>query len=132
MTKRIVTILTYITLICAASLAYGDGKKTRVTGLFSDMCWHEEAGDVVGTEILVSYSTDGTQGSYWAYVQMAEGVPGIPVLVKASVTGDRIEFTLPKVMGGRFSGHITEKDLVGKFEAFSDKTTLPRRKSYWQ
>ena len=100
----------------------------RPTGVFSDMHWVEEAGDVFGTEIFILYSTDG----YWALVQIAGGAPGPPVLVKAMVKEGRIEFTLPDDMGGRFVGRVSRKGLVGKFERFTEETKLSRRKSYWQ
>jgi hypothetical protein len=35
-------------------------QKVKPTGLFSDMRWVAEAGDVLGTEILVVYSLHGT------------------------------------------------------------------------
>jgi hypothetical protein len=72
------------------------------------------------------------EGQYWAYVQQAEGVPEPPNLVKATVSGDRIEFTLPDSQGGQFVGRISAKALVGKFDKFYDKLVLPRSKSYWQ
>jgi hypothetical protein len=52
--------------------------------------------------------------------------------VKATVSRNNIEFTLPDSMGGHFKGYVTEKALIGKFERFSEQTRLLRRKSYWQ
>jgi hypothetical protein len=107
--------------------------KARPTGLFSDMTWVEEGGDVVGMEVLISYTPGGSEGQYWAYVQIAEGVPSPPVVVEATVKGDRVEFTLPKSTGlGKFVGRATNKALVGKFEGSITTVKLPRRKSYWQ
>ena len=127
MSSRSIAILKC--LVCFSLFTYGLDRKVKVTGLFSDMHYVEGAGDVIGTEILISFSTNG----YWVYVQMAEGVPGNPALVNATVTDDKIEFVLPESMGGRFTGHVTDKGLVGKFERFCNKnTTLPPRKSYWQ
>lgn len=118
--------------LVSADTAAAPQQKTRATGLFSDMRWIAEAGDVVGTEVFIMYSTDGLAGDYWALVQIAVGVPGPPALVRATVAGDLIEFTLPEAMGGRFVGRVTSKGLTGKFERFTDRLTLPRRKSYWQ
>ncbi len=105
--------------------------KVRATGLFSNMRWVEEAGDVVGTEVFIVYSTNG-KNDYWALVQTAQGVPDPPVLVKAKIENDHVEISTPKSVGGRFVGRVTAKALVGRFERSASSMTLPRRKSYWQ
>lgn len=129
---RWVAVVGVVLLLGAPSPAGAAEKRDRVTGLFSDMHWVEEAGDVVGTEVLISYSS-GMKGHYWAYVQVAEGSPSPPVLVEATVSGDRVEFTLPGSKGlGHFVGKVTAKALVGKFDSSEAVVTLPRRKSYWQ
>jgi hypothetical protein len=79
-----VKILQWLLAFLVAGLlgpyALADGTKAapRVTGFFSDMTWVEEAGDVVGMEVFIVYSSHGMSGQHWAYVQIAEGLPSEP------------------------------------------------------
>jgi hypothetical protein len=104
----------------------------RVTGMFSNMEFDGEE-DVGGFEVFIVYGND----KYFAYVQIAEGMPGDPVLVKAWIEGRKVEFDLPKGQGNldHFKGQVTKKGLTGVFSG-SDrdpvKTFLPRRASYWK
>jgi hypothetical protein len=132
--KRVVAVSLAGVWLAIASPALHGRPKVKVTGLYSNLHWVKEAGDVVGTEVLIVYSTGGLPGQHWAYVQIAEGSPSPPFLVKATVSGDQVEFTLPEAAGKarRFMGKVTEKGLVGQFEGSAEKLVLPRRKSYWQ
>jgi hypothetical protein len=117
----------------------------RPTGIFSDMRYVKEAGDVVGTEIFVTYG----DGEYWAQVQHAEGEPGAPHLAKVNVQGTKVSFELafdethieilanraeqPKIVHYllHFEGEVSKDRLVGKFND-SETLDLKRRNSYWQ
>ena len=66
--------------------------------------------------------------------QESIGEPTAPSLVKAKISGDSIEFTVPAVGGGKrtFTGKITKTHLVGKFSGSKEQLKLLRRASYWQ
>jgi hypothetical protein len=115
------------------------------SGLFSDMRYIKEAGDVVGTEIFITYG----DGEYWAQVQRAEGEPSEPHLAKVDVQGTKLSFELafnethieytngigrPKVVhyNPHFDGEFSRDRLVGKFNTDGRMLTLKRGKSYWQ
>ncbi len=95
------------------------------------MRYIKEAGDVVGTEIFITYSID----QYWALVQNAEGSPSDPILVKAKVQGNRLSFDLPSdspALRGHFEGELKRDGLVGGIDGARDTINLKRRNSYWQ
>ena len=105
--------------------------KSQITGMFSSMHYVEEAGDVIGMEIFIIDGGDG----YYATVQIAQGAPDPPVLVKIAVKGPVIEFILPNSSTmnlGKFSGKISARGMVGKFQNAEKSEFLSRRKSYWQ
>jgi hypothetical protein len=102
----------------------------RVTGIFSDMTYNQEGGDVLGTEIFIVLSNQG----YFAVYQFSEGEPAPPVVVKAAVTGSAVTFSLPGEAGarGEFRGTVTDTELVGSFGKSSQTIRLKRKNSYWQ
>jgi hypothetical protein len=75
----------------AAQPAQGGGKPALVSaagapvaGVYSDLKYIREAGDLVGREIFIVFGGDF---GYFAVIQCAEGWPGRPVLVAAKVEG---------------------------------------------
>ena len=101
----------------------------RVTGIYSDMRYIDEAGDVVGTEVFVVYSAEG----YYAVIQVAEGKPSVPTVVPMTVDGARVSFSLPGEQGGGlFRGQVTDSSLSGRFADGRAPWDLKRGKSYWQ
>jgi hypothetical protein len=103
----------------------------KVAGIFSDLHWVEEAGDLVGTEVFLFHGRAG----YWALLQLAEGAPRDPSLVSATVSGTAVEFPFP-AFGPKavFKGLVTATRLEGAITGGSApvKLSLPRRGSYWQ
>ena len=101
--------------------------RVRITGMFTDMRYIAEAGDLVGTEVFI---VAGARG-YVGVVQFAEGAPVDPVVVPLTVKGTAVTFEAP-ILGQtlKFNGHVTERALVGTFGI--EQLTLPRRASYWQ
>ncbi len=92
-----------------------------------------EAEDVGGMEVFITFTTNGMDGHYNVHFQMAEGVPEEPALVRASVSGNDIQFTVPEV--GTFKGTVGADALVGKMTFVGgneEEIRLPRRRSYWQ
>ncbi|MBS1767026.1 MAG: hypothetical protein JST05_06440 [Acidobacteria bacterium] len=110
-----------------ASLGHaGSPSKVDVKGLYSDMTYVEEAGDVVGMEVFIVYGH-----GFYAMVQEAEGEPNSPVIVPVQVDGTSIRFTLPD--SRTFVGRVTTKGLLGHFLGDKGPETILRRgKSYWQ
>ena len=108
----------------------------RVTGIYSDLTYSEQSGDMRGTEIMISYSEAG----FYAIVQGAEGPLGCPVLVRALVNELTIEFVLPPEpcmfgvpAGLRFLGVVSADGLRGHFEGYAtSEFVLPRGQSFWQ
>lgn len=108
----------------------------RWQGVFSDMEFSSESGDVTGMEIIIS----STNAGYYAVVQTSEGEPCPPVVAPVVVRGGTISIDLPasSCYVGRIVGKMTESGLSLSFTggALSPhgeaKFTLPRAKSYWE
>lgn len=123
-------------LFCQAQST--DAAKGGITGVYSDMKYVKNAGDLVGVEIFLVNTSDG----YHIVFQSAEGgAASVPVVVRASVSGNRIEFTLPENTSfpGKFTGRIEKGQIVGAFEKGYLSPTRPgtsfvlqKKNSYWQ
>jgi hypothetical protein len=127
MVKR--TLLVVAVLSGVAWLArpgQSEAQDGQVTGMFSDMRYSDGSGDVSGREIFIVGANDG----YFAVVQIAEGMPGTPVVVPVEVDGNRIKFTMPGRIPEIFEGRVTSSRLEGRLE--SGKLSIRRSKSYWQ
>ena len=114
------------------STASAAGKK-QVTGIYSNMSYSREGGDVVGTEVFVLY-----EGStYKALVQCAGGPVGEAQLLPAVVSYPEISFVIPPdsptlCPKGEYKGKISPKGLKGSIQDHDWPGFLPRKKSYWQ
>lgn len=108
----------------------------KFTGIYSDMYFNQEGGDVLGIEIFIVFSNDG----YKVIFQDAEGVPSVPIVIAAEIKDNKIMFELPDRTGysGKFIGRFIKNKLIGHFEsgALSHTgnpiITLEYRRSYWQ
>src|SRR5688572_1236862 len=111
------TLLALIATIAVGIAHARAEQRVRVTGFFSSLEFHREAGDLNGEEIIISYATTGTEGQHFAYVQLAEGVPQPPQLVLVTVTGARIRFRLAGSDSslGLFEGVVSADSLIGRF-----------------
>ena len=125
-----------VCILCSLFILPATAKQRRpasvqITGIYSNMRYVEEAGDVVGIEIFI---VDGGHG-YYATVQIAEGAPEPPIVVKVEVKGSMIEFIFSDDSGidyGKFVGKISAKGLTGKFQTSMKSEFLSRKRSYWQ
>lgn len=92
----------------------------KITGIYSDMAFNKEGGDVLGIEIFVMFTRSG----YWVVFQDAEGSPSEPVMVAAEIKNNEITFSLPERNGyvGAFRGHIGKEMLVGGFDSGQEAT----------
>jgi hypothetical protein len=75
-----------------AGAAQGGGKPPQLTGLYSNLEYNEEGGDLVGMEV---YLVRGATGLV-AVVQCAGGGPTDPMVVPVEAAGERIRFRLPE------------------------------------
>jgi hypothetical protein len=129
MQKYLLNLLIVVTLV-VIGVASAEAKEARVTGVFSDLHFVPEAGDVSGMEVFIIYTNEG----YYALVQFAEGTLLVPVVVPVKVDKSSVRFTVPLPTGAKrqFLGVVTEEGLLGKFENAGGKFNLKRGKSYWQ
>ncbi|MGO4702725.1 hypothetical protein [Dyella sp. 2RAB6] len=102
----------------------------KVTGIYSDMRYSQESGDVIGQEVFIVFSRAG----YFAVLQSSEGEPSPPVVVPVKVAGSSVTFTVPVEMDlrGTFKGSISGDHLVGIFSGSGQAVDLERRSSYWE
>ena len=125
-------LLVFTILLCVGLTAHGD--EPKVTGIFSSMSFGTE--DVTGAEVFIVYSESG----YYALVQCAEGAISRPIVTPARVSGNLVEFTVPKPAhqtdytcpAGKFTGKILKDKLEGHFSGTDWPGVLMRRQSYWQ
>jgi hypothetical protein len=123
-----------IALLNLASLSAYAAAPPKVTGIYSNLHYIAEGGDVIGTEIFI---VNGGRLGYFAVLQCAEGAPSKPVVVAATVKGTQVEFAshadadshCPKA---KFTGAVTPNGLRGTFEGTDYPGLLERKRSYWQ
>ena len=132
--RRLLSVPVFLLLLSISARAQ---EEVPLAGVYSDMYFNHTRGALLGVEIFVIPSPEG----YHVLFQGAGGRAEAPVLVPATVAGDRIEFTLPERTGyiGTFSGVIQGEELVGSFRpAQINHVTdtwefrLRRKASYWQ
>jgi hypothetical protein len=119
-----------LALSLATNSAFAQTSKTKVAGVYSNLRYSQEGGDLLGMELLVVPSATG----YTAFVQIAEGGAPYTAVVPVAVAGSQISFTLPPdgAYGGmRFDGELRGGSLVISWPAGTNET-LRRGKSYWQ
>jgi len=111
-------------------------RPARVTGIFSDLHYNEEGGDLLGTEIFIVYAAHG----YTAFVQCAEGSPGVAVAVPVKVNGNHVSFIVPEPSNGAgsYDGRISATGFIGTItgttngKSITNRIQLRRKKSYWE
>ncbi len=86
--KLVATLL----LVLVAGVATAGEAAVRVTGIYSNLRYGEESGDLTGWEILV---TPRESGGYNATIQLAEG--GAPMIMVGTlvVSGAKVALTIP-------------------------------------
>lgn len=93
--------------------------------LYSDACWHVEAGDLLGQRIGIIRLSDNP----YVFFQEAEGDWGAPSIAKASADDlkrGKLAFTFSR--RGKpisFSGTIDGKMVTGKFDGLLDFKDKP-------
>jgi hypothetical protein len=122
-----------LALFAAVAFA-GSAQVQRVTGIYSNLYYNKEGGDLIGMELLILPSGHGPEPAYSVFVQIAEGGAPFSALVPLKVTGAQIEFTLPP--GGtydreHFIGTFKRAELVVRWSQGTEEH-LKRGRSYWQ
>ncbi len=125
-------------MIALSTFAIAAGVKPRITGIYSDLRYNQEGGDLLGTEIFIVYAD---HDDYFAFVQCWEGGTTPPVVVPVKSTEDMISFTVPEpsLGAGSYEGRVTEAGFSGVLtrvpaggEAKKEHFDLKRKKSHWQ
>ncbi|WBL78815.1 hypothetical protein I3J27_38805 [Bradyrhizobium xenonodulans] len=125
------------TVVLMAGQLHAAGQKVRITGIYSDLYFNQEGGDLLGNEIFIVYAS----GGYVAFVQQSQGEPQMPSVVPVSIDGDTISFTVPDPSGGtdEYKGRISVAGFVGTLqhqpargEPAQRAIRLKRKKSYWE
>jgi len=126
--KRVFTLL-LLAFTGVTSLASAAG----ISGIYSNMRYEEQAGDLVGHELFIYPGC----GKYCVLVQIARGGAPYSELLSLTVKEDKIEFTLSEegvYSGASFSGVVHSSKIIGEFKMNSGKFSVEfkRGKSYWQ
>jgi hypothetical protein len=133
MTRKGLTLVA-LALLAAGAFA-GTAKAPRVSGIYSNLHWNAEGGDLLGIELFVVPRDTGSGEPAWSvFVQIAEGGAPCAAVVPLTVTGDRIEFSLPKggsCAGLHFVGTLSPTEITLRWDAGTVEH-LKRGKSYWQ
>ena len=132
------TIIFFISMLLSVIASATQDVPVHVTGMYSNLYYNEEGGDLLGMEIFIFRSKDG----YQALVQIAEGELPTVLLVPLDVDGANIRFTIPgdgtSNSSSTFSGTVSAQGIKGHWSdgRLSTKGTkdevLKRGKSYWQ
>jgi hypothetical protein len=127
--------------ICAAPSTHiyaAEEQRVRVTGIFSNLAYSEEGGDLLGTEIFLI--TIGRL-EYVAFFQCWGGEATRPVTVPVKVNGDMISFAVRGAScgDGAYSGRISKAGFDGAWTyrlldggSRAEPVHLKRKQSYWQ
>jgi hypothetical protein len=114
--------------------------RVRIPGIYSGLSYHQESGDLLGTELFIVPSSDQQDG-YVVFVQRWEGGTTFPVVVAVQVDGNELVFEVPapSLAKGEYRGRVTEKGFTGIWRyRMSDGSyreepiQLSRKKSYWE
>lgn len=100
----------------------------RFGGLYSNLAYSEDSGDLGGHEIFIIY----TESSYWVVSQCSEGAPLKPNLVPAKRTGNNtLEFSLKGngICSGKFV--VTIKKNTADIKPNLYGSPLKKGHSYW-
>jgi len=106
----------------------------RITGIYSNLTYNQESGDLLGMELLVVPSRQNQEAAYSVFVQISEGGAPFTAVVPLKVTGTNIEFTLPPgstYPGERFVGTFKGDELLVRWSQGTVEH-LKHGNSYWQ
>jgi hypothetical protein len=127
--------LALVALLLVSPLISGETlTPPKISGIYSDLTYNAEAGDLIGMEILILPRPSDSNPAWSAFVQIAEGGAPYSAVVPLTIKGSEIELTLPPggTYGGlHFSGTISKTGLLIRWDS-GQQNHLKRGKSYWQ
>jgi hypothetical protein len=106
----------------------------KVSGIYSDLAYNVEGGDLLGMELLIVPAGSEAKDHWNVFVQIAEGGAPYCVVVPLTINGAKIEFTIPpggSYGGTRFAGTISATEIRLSIPQGPEER-LRRGKSYWQ
>jgi hypothetical protein len=132
--RRLHLGLVLLILVPLASRAAPPEASQSISGIYSDLAYNIEGGDLVGIELLVVPTGLGKEPLWRAFVQIAEGDAPYCTVVSLTISGTKVAFTLPPgdTLGGlKFTGTISSTEIVLTTPG-GQTEHLRRGKSYWQ
>ena len=123
-----------VLVLSTAGTNAGSAEPTPLSGIYSNLRYNSEGGDLLGMELLILPGKESAAPVWTVVAQVAEG--GAPCVSIASlrVAGADIEFTLPRD-GECGELHFRGKLIGGSLRLWWDSGSienLKRGKSYWQ
>ena len=136
MSKLISIYLAFLLVLSPAMNARAGEVLPALVGIYSDMARHQESGDILGIEIIISETKSG----YFAVVQTSEGSPCKPAVAAVVIEGVKIRINIPAdaCYGGMLSGLVKPDGLLlsfanGALSPRGDKVFfLPKKNSFWE
>lgn len=110
-TAASILLATLISCASPSNATAEAGGANEFVVIYSDICFHEEAGDLLGDRFFIIYS----EGGALALHQFAEGVHGPPQVGQARIEGSAIRVDFHDPAGSSFTGRLTDSELVGRF-----------------
>ena len=110
------------------------GQSKSISGIYSDLHYNDEGGDLLGMELFIFPSGPGPELKYSVLVQISEGGAPVAALVPLIVKGTTITFNLPPshvYANIGFSGKLVGDELLIRWSTGTEQR-LKRGKSYWQ
>jgi hypothetical protein len=113
-------------------------KKIRITGIYSDLNYNQEGGDLLGIEIFI---VNAQEHGFFAFFQSWAGGTTAPVVVPVQVDDDKVIFAVPapSLGEGNYEGRISATGFDGSCRhplasggVSEEPIHLKRKKSYWQ
>ena len=118
---RRITVLLSLYFLAITPVAAADDSFS----LYSDACWHAQAGDLVGSRIGILRLSDAA----YVFLQAAEGdwnAPSVGKLSAADLKQGKLVFAVSD--GGKpvsFRGTVTEKTIAGQFNGWFGNNGKP-------
>ena len=124
------------TAVLTVGQVHAAERTVRITGIYSDLYFNQEGGDLLGNEIFIVPA--GGSGLV-AFVQKSEGEPQMPSVVAVRVDGNTVSFSVPDPSGGKneYKGRISAAGFDGTLQhqpgnGPAEQLHLKRKKSYWE
>jgi hypothetical protein len=124
--KRGTVMLMVVAMLCVPA---SSAPPARITGIYSNLKYSSEGGDLLGMELIVVPAGSG----HTVFVQIAQGELETSI-ANLEVDGRKVVFDMPEdgaYAGQHFTGVLTATGMQVKW-AFGDIENLKRGKSYWQ